>query len=90
MDSMNDSPVYCMFCRHCKYPATSGLPEACRHPNAPCDPVKATLPTCIWMRSAGGPCGPAGKLYERRVVSTPAPKRLGIAGRLLNLLKRGA
>ncbi len=82
-------PVYCMFCRHCKHPASSGLPEACHHPDAPRDPVRGHLPTCIWMRSAGGPCGPAGKLYERRVMPLVEPKRAGILRRLLRFLTRG-
>jgi hypothetical protein len=83
------APVYCMFCTHCKYPAPAGLPEACRHPNGPRDPVNGRLPKCISMRQRGAMCGPDGSLYEKRPAPVIPPKKLGLFARVAKFITGG-
>jgi hypothetical protein len=82
------APVYCMFCKHCKYPAPNGLPEACRHPDGPRDPVKGKMPTCVSMRATHGMCGPSGKMYEKRPPAEVKPKKPNILTRAYRAIVR--
>jgi len=79
-------PVYCMFCVHCKYPAPSGLAEACRHPDGVIGVVRPKLPTCIAMRSTNGKCGPSAIFFEKRMPE-PVAKSPGFIARLFGRRK---